>query len=62
MKEYIVLEDERGYEKTLGELIRCKDCVYYSPLRKGSKAGTCPLSKWVVNGEHYCSWAERKEE
>lgn len=58
MNEYITNYEQNSH----AELIRCKDCKYYAPLKVGSKSGTCPLSKWVVNGEHYCSWAERKEQ
>lgn len=47
------------------EIIRCKDCVYVSP---NTKKG-CELRRWrwfdgseFMDGDDYCSRAERREE
>lgn len=65
MKEYIVefgdalYNEETGEAvfkpKIEGELIRCKDCKYY-------KENTLACSRYGLEDDDYCSWAERKEE
>ena len=37
------------------EIIRCKDCKYY-------KENTMVCSRYGLEDDDYCSWAERREE
>ena len=70
MKEYIVSTDtayefEMSRFEELQELIRCKDCEYFSEdswndtfyCGLGS-VGNCQ----TVKEDDYCSWAERKDD
>lgn len=54
--------EENGIVKcyTVGELIRCKDCVWFEA---DDIETYCPITRmYSVDVNHYCSWAERKEE
>ena len=44
-----------------GELIRCKDCAYYSASRNGVN-GFCRKLAIPFDSYEWCSRAERKEE
>ena len=47
--------------KPHGELIRCKDCMYYYPDPWGY--GLCECRDYRrVNEKDFCSWADRKED
>lgn len=67
MKEYILSEYDTPFsalENVIGELIRCKDCKWFS---KGTVMGKhqCMAKKYLfdeVEEQDYCSRAERKEE
>jgi len=67
MKEYIAVErqtDNGGYVEIASELIRCKDCKYYSC---GTVEGKhlCMSVKYrftPTTEDEWCSRAERKEE
>ncbi len=66
MKEYIVKfhHDERGLVKTwdeLGELIRCKDCIWRYQSQNND-LHYCFVMNIEVSDDDYCSQAERKEE
>lgn len=47
-------------------LIRCKDCkfsILNNGVYRGSETnGKCIAMGAVVNGDDYCSWAEKKED
>lgn len=63
MKEYICKEvptENGGYLEIEKELIRCKDCKYYT----GYECRRTKVSNIIVitNEDEYCSRAERKEE
>lgn len=63
MNEYIAKDDGNGFVEQVGELIRCKDCKYAI----GQYDGDCYCYKDDIiyigkEWNHYCSWAERKEE
>ena len=61
MKEYICKEvptEHGGYLEIEKELIRCKDCAYYSIL------GECYylLTNFEMDNDDYCSNAKPKED
>lgn len=67
MKEYIMPIDDTAFDwdemfvgviRKQEELIRCKDCKY----RDGQSANCTRFRKdWYVQGNSFCSWAERKD-
>lgn len=66
MKEREVIVRERRFDdgilderKDVGELIRCKDCKYYT----GYECQRTKVSniRVITNEDDYCSRAERKE-
>lgn len=45
------------------EIIRCKDCKYYSPMNKETKTGICNLTMHQNFGDNwFCAGAERRTE
>ena len=61
MTEYIMLEEKDMdgvycYVKK-GELIRCKDCIWFTGEQK-----YCSNDHWTPTGDGYCNFAQRKEE
>ena len=43
------------------EIIRCKDCKFYSPMNKETKTGICNLTMHQNFGDDwFCAGAERK--
>ena len=43
------------------ELIRCKDCKYYSPMDRETKTGICNLTMHQNFGDNwFCAGAERR--
>lgn len=72
MKEYIVQieDDEMDYEeyfvgyirKQQKELIRCKDCVYFTPEKSGEHWNICRFYDAPKTADGYCNDAEPKEE
>lgn len=64
MSEWIVKQNPDGQLEVVGELIRCKDCKYYSC---GTVEGKhlCMSVKYrftPTTEDEWCSMAERKEE
>jgi len=69
MSELIVKfrHDERGiarsWEET-GKIIRCKDCIHYTPLGIDGAWGRCSIHSSPTENQRmcqevdYCSWAE----
>lgn len=43
-----------------GEIVRCKDCRYYSPIDE-NKPYPCEVGIMVCNKDDFCSYGERKE-
>ena len=67
MSEYIAedLFDECGSligVQDHGELIRCKDCVYFSSEKSGAKWNMCRFHDSPKKENGFCDDAERKEE
>lgn len=71
MKEYIVSvdDDDMDYEevfiayiKRQKELIRCKDCVYFTPEKSGEHWNICRFYDAPKTADGYCNDAEPKEE
>lgn len=60
-------EDGQLYSQHMGLLIRCKDCKY-SVDEYGDNECYCrnrlngTYLMYIKDWDHYCSWAERKEE
>ena len=47
----------------VGELIRCKDCKYYSPYKNDNDTFFC--ANFAINNvapDDFCSWAKKREE
>jgi hypothetical protein len=66
MKEIIVKfhHDERGFVKTwdeVGELIRCKDCIWRYQSQNND-LHYCFETNIEVSDDDFCSRTERKEE
>ena len=58
----IVYESEKG-EKNQPEIVRCKDCKFYSPMNRETKTGICSLLMHQNFGDNwFCAGAERREE
>jgi len=46
----------------VGELIRCKDCVYFTSEKSGEHWNVCRFYDAPKTADGYCNDAERKEE
>lgn len=45
------------------EIVRCKDCKFYSPMNRETKTGICNLTMHQNFGDNwFCAGAERREE
>lgn len=45
------------------EIVRCKDCKFYSPMNRETKTGICSLLMHQNFGDDwFCAGAERREE
>lgn len=65
MKEYICKEvqtENGGYLEAETELIRCKDCIYFTPEKSGEHWNVCRFYDAPKTADGYCNDAERKEE
>ena len=52
---------ERGKAEAQAEIVRCKDCKYYSPMNKETKTGICNLTMHQNFGDNwFCAGAERR--
>ena len=70
--KYPVMEEQiKGVEAAIGyvetipsaqpEIIRCKDCQFYSPMNRETKTGICNLTIHQNFGDNwFCAGAERK--
>ena len=58
---FVLKESLRKQYEMYAQVIRCKDCMYYSPLPWGY--GLCECKNYRrVNEKDFCSWGERTEE
>ena len=67
MKEYIVkgrLDNKTGFMSftVKQELIRCKDCVYFTSEKSGEHWNTCRFYDAPKTADGYCNDAERRGE
>lgn len=75
MRKMFISVDDDGYYHVEGELIRCKDCKWFSKTEIWNTDGTtdmvttCALlwdnaegNELIVSPDDYCSRAERKDE
>ena len=44
------------------EIIRCKDCIYFTPEKSGEHWNVCRFYGAPKTADGYCNDAERKEE
>ena len=44
------------------EIIRCKDCIYFTPEKSGEHWNVCRFYDAPKTADGYCNDAERKEE
>ena len=65
MKEYICIESPNEVEGGMlvreQELIRCKDCVYFTPEKSGEHWNICRFYDAPKTADGYCNDAEPKE-
>lgn len=70
MKEYIVSvqDDERDFEELFiahirkqTELIRCRDCAYFTPEKSGEHWSICRFYDAPKTADGYCNDAEPKD-
>jgi len=65
MKEYICIESPNEVEGGMlvreHELIRCRDCVYFTPEKSGEHWNICRFYDAPKTAEGYCNDAEPKE-
>lgn len=62
-KEYeaILVEDIKHLPSAQPEIIRCKDCKFYSPMNRETKTGICNLIMHQNFGDDwFCAGAERR--
>jgi len=43
------------------EVVRCKDCKFYTPMNRIEKTGICSLATRHLGDDGYCSEGERKK-
>lgn len=63
VREYLIKQDENGAFHLFhigDEVIRCKDCKQFR--KKGEGYGCCLEGYGNVDGNHYCSYGERRDE
>lgn len=71
--EYIITYDEDGNEKTLGQIVRCKNCVNWALFNRlnefsiGVQHGICKRDLCIMYGlitteEFFCPYGEKKKE
>ena len=62
MKEYIMIKETGNSPITVAELIRCKDCKYWSPIMLGG-CGYCNLTdeNYIEKADGYCCHAEKRK-
>ena len=64
-KDYIVdlteeEADELMDEHWVGELVRCKDCIWFhKPDAETKKSCKCNYHGCVTEGDRYCWWGEK---
>lgn len=63
--EYINYDDAVGEIEQLpsaqSEIIRCKDCIYYTPMNRETKTGICNLIMHQNFGDNwFCAGAKRR--
>lgn len=64
-KEFIVPVDDIGVDGAYfgyTELIRCKDCVYFTSEKSGEHWNTCRFYDAPKTADGYCNDAERRGE
>lgn len=65
--EYIVPVEKKGNDNMFDfmnatPLIRCKDCIYFTPEKSGEHWNICRFYDAPKTADGYCNDAERKEE
>lgn len=49
-----------------GEIVRCRDCVWYQPWRtfagEQENDGVCDMTHHGVGEDGFCAWGERREQ
>ena len=54
---------EHGKAEAQAEIVRCKDCKFYSPMNKETKIGICNLTMHQNFGDDwFCAGAEKRTE
>ena len=57
----IVLNDRYGNVAEYAKVIRCKDCVYFTPEKSGEHWNVCRFYDAPKTADGYCNDAEPKE-
>ena len=56
-----ILDMLKGLPPAQPEIIRCKDCKFYSPMNRETKTGICNLTMHQNFGDDwFCAGAERR--
>ena len=58
--EYIITYDKNGNKKTLGQIVRCRDCKYAE--KNCNELLFCTGTLQQIGADDYCSFAERRSE
>lgn len=54
--------DDYHYIDNHGILVRCKDCEYWKHHSFALDHDYCELTSTECEGDHFCSWGEKKNE
>jgi len=61
LRAYDEIEEIKALPSAQPEIIRCKDCKFYSPMNRETKTGICNLTMHQNFGDNwFCAGAERR--
>ena len=59
-KEYVVAWVADGIPEVRGNVVRCKDCIWFhKPDAETKKPCKCNYHGFVTEGDKYCWWGEK---
>ena len=61
MSDYIVRRRKNRADKVIGELVQCKECVYWNTKDCREGCGECEWAYYMTKPDDFCSYGERKE-
>jgi len=60
--DHVTFHTKHGKEVEFAKVIRCKDCIYFTPEKSGEHWNVCRFYDAPKTADGYCNDAERKEE